>query len=149
MRLRLTQLAGPEASRWLAITGVWPHEDCLREIDSADMIVLPSTGLFEAFPYAVLEAMRAARAVVATNRGAITEMLAWNTGEPCGIVVPPSNVGALHAALARLFDDLDERRILGERGRKRVLYHYLAGKIVARLKEVWFSGAAPEFVTLK
>jgi len=48
--------------------------------------VLPSHT--EAFPFVVLEAMALGKAIVATDVGAIPEMLAWE----CGILVKPKDV---------------------------------------------------------
>jgi glycosyltransferase involved in cell wall biosynthesis len=139
MRRRLIEVSGADHAVWLSILGAQGYEYCMQKIDQSDVLVLPSTGLFEAFPYAILEAMRAARPVVATSRGAIPEMLAHDSEEPCGIVVKPGDVTALSGALERLIKRSDERAVLAQNGRKRLESLYLADRVLVQLKRIWFS----------
>ena len=80
-----------------------------------DLFVLPS--LWEGLPNAVLEAMAARRAVVATRVDGTPEAVA--EGET-GLLVPPRDTAALADAITRLLDDPDLRARYGAAGRRRV-----------------------------
>jgi glycosyltransferase involved in cell wall biosynthesis len=94
----------------LTMTGFDP--DARGVLEGFDVFVLPS--LFESFPLSVLEAMLAARPVVASDVGSVAEAVI--DGET-GLLVPPGDASALVAALRRLLDDPELRRRMGERGR--------------------------------
>jgi glycosyltransferase involved in cell wall biosynthesis len=74
----------------------------------ADVVVLPS--LSEGMSNAVMEAMAAARPIVATHVGGTPELLCGR-----GILVPPSDSLALSAAIEQLLADPDHAAVLGER----------------------------------
>lgn len=81
----------------------------------ADLFVLPS--LYEGLPVSVLEAMAARRPVVATAIGGTDEAVAH---ERTGLLVPPSDSGALAAAIRRLRSDPALAERLAAAGRERV-----------------------------
>ena len=79
--------------------------------DAADMVVLPSVARTETFGVVQVEAMAAGRPVVSTD---LPTGVPWvNQDGVSGLVVPPRNVPALAAALARLGADEALRRRLG------------------------------------
>jgi glycosyltransferase involved in cell wall biosynthesis len=84
----------------------------------ADILVLPSHA--EGLAMAVLEGLSHGLAVVTTAVGAHDEVIEPDVS---GILVPPGNVAALAAALARVIDD-DELRTRLQRGARA---RYLAG----------------------
>ncbi|UJR79239.1 glycosyltransferase family 4 protein [Sandaracinus amylolyticus] len=84
-------ITGDEKARWLAAA------DALV----APSIVLPS-GRTEGAPTALIEAMNAALPVIASDVGGARELV---THEHDGLLVPPDDVWALRAAIARLRDD--------------------------------------------
>jgi glycosyltransferase involved in cell wall biosynthesis len=91
----------------------WVGPDRVAELmASADILVLPSFS--ENLPVAIIEAMAAGVAVVATPVGAVEDIIA--DGET-GLLVPPGDVDALTAALHRLVDDPALRERLGTAGR--------------------------------
>lgn len=97
--------------------GVTAGSEQLRELYAeADVFALPTRA--DAVPWAVLEAMAAGLPVVASEVGAIPELL----GES-GETVPPGDAAALAAALRRLGDP-ERRRRLGEAARERVHENY-------------------------
>jgi glycosyltransferase involved in cell wall biosynthesis len=81
----------------------------------ADLFVLPS--LYEGLPVSVLEAMAARRPVVATAIGGTDEAV---THELTGLLVPPSDPGALASAIRRLRSDPALAGRLAAAGRERV-----------------------------
>jgi glycosyltransferase involved in cell wall biosynthesis len=84
-------------------------------LDASDVFVLPS--LWEAMPFALLEAMAAALPVVATAVAGVPELVV--EGET-GFLVAPADVLALERALVRTLQLPDSGRELGIAGRQRV-----------------------------
>jgi glycosyltransferase involved in cell wall biosynthesis len=80
----------------------------------ADVWVMPS--LSEGLPLALLEAMFAGKAIVASAVGGIPEVI---TTERDGLLVPASDPPALAAALARLLTNPDLRATLGQAAKRR------------------------------
>jgi glycosyltransferase involved in cell wall biosynthesis len=93
----------------------------------ADVFVLPS--LSEGLPLALVEAMLAARPIVATAVGEIPVVL---DEERAGVVVPPADAAALARALATLIDDPGHARALGAAAARRAQAEYTADRMVER-----------------
>jgi glycosyltransferase involved in cell wall biosynthesis len=102
-----------------------------------DICVLPS--FVEGMPMTVLEAMAAAKPVIATGVGQIPELV---ESETSGLLVDPGNIDQLSGALAKLLADPTIGWKMGEQGRQRArkffsadtmargylaLYHQLVG----------------------
>jgi len=85
------------------------HDDVGWWMSAGDLFVLPS--LSEGLPTVVCEAMNCGRPVVATAVDGTPEIV--RDGET-GILVPPSEPAALADALARILDDPDLARRMGE-----------------------------------
>ena len=81
-----------------------------------DLFVLPS--LWEGLPLSLVLAMGAALPVVATAVAGVPEVVQHDA---TGLLVPPSDVAALAAALARLTASSEDRQRLGAAGRASVL----------------------------
>jgi glycosyltransferase involved in cell wall biosynthesis len=91
-----------------------------------DLVVLPS--LVEGMPLAVLEAMAAGRAVVATRIGGTDEVV---VDGGTGILVPPADAPALAAAIRDLLADRERMQRLGAAGRERVRSEFSVERMVA------------------
>jgi glycogen(starch) synthase len=92
--------------------GALPHNEMLRLIGAADVIVVPSR--FEGFGIAALEGMALGRAVVATTAGGLPETLG-DAGVLVGVQDPPG----LASAIEQLLVDPERRARLGELARAR------------------------------
>jgi len=103
------------------------RSDVAAVLAAADAFVLPS--LSEGLPLALLEAMFAARPIVATDVGDVGVALA--RGE-AGLLVEPGNAAALAAALDRLLRDPGHARELGERAARRAAADYDVSHMVRR-----------------
>jgi len=97
-----------------------------------DVFVLPS--LDEGLPLVVLEAMAAARAVVATHVGGTSEALRHSID---GLVVPPADLNALGEAMALLARDPAMRRRMALSGRQRVQDDFSIQRVAGEVIEVY------------
>jgi len=102
-----------EVRHALVLLGV--RSDVPALLARADLFVQPSDS--EGMSNAVLEAMAAGRAVVATAVGGNPEVVQDGA---TGILVPPGDPAALAQAAIELLGDPDRRRSLGARGSDRV-----------------------------
>jgi glycosyltransferase involved in cell wall biosynthesis len=93
---------------------------------SLDMVVLPS--FKEAMPMCLLEALAAARPVVATAVGAVPTVVIPGV---TGLLCEPGDANALSAAILRLLRDPELGRTLGNHGRAHVARNF-AAEVVGR-----------------
>jgi glycosyltransferase involved in cell wall biosynthesis len=96
------------------------RSDIPAVLDALDIFVMPST-LPDPFPTSVLEAMAAARPIVANAHGGSVEML---THEVTALLVPPGQPAAMAHAVERLLDDPEERRRFGDGAKERLVTHF-------------------------
>lgn len=97
-----------------------------------DVFILPSRN--EGFPLALLEALLAGTAVVASDVGSVAEVI--QDGET-GLLVPPEDDMALAVALRRLLTDPELGRRMGERGRQTVLDHFTADHMARAFESLY------------
>jgi glycosyltransferase involved in cell wall biosynthesis len=110
-----------------------PWSDNAREIfDEIDIFVLPSRN--EGFPLAIVEAMLAARPVVATDVGSVREAVEHGK---TGLVVAVDDVLALREGIARLARDPDLRQQMGEAGRTRALGRFTAAAMAREFERLY------------
>jgi glycosyltransferase involved in cell wall biosynthesis len=107
-------------------------DDPRSYLSTCDVFAFPSR--FEGFPLAVLEALLARSAVVATDVGSVTE--AVRDGET-GLLVPAEDPIALAAAIRGLLADEGLRRRLGERGRELVLERFTADHMARAFESLY------------
>jgi glycosyltransferase involved in cell wall biosynthesis len=93
----------------------------------ADVFVLPS--LSEGVPLALLEAMLAARPIVASAVGEVSTVLG---GGEAGVLVPPAEPAALAGALADILTDPVHARRLGAAAAARAAEEYTLARMVER-----------------
>lgn len=91
------------------------RRDVERVMAAANVFVLPS--LWEGMSNAILEAMAAARPVIATSVDGNSEEVA---DKETGLLVPPADAPALAEAILRLARDPERATRLGRAGRRRV-----------------------------
>lgn len=99
-----------------------------------DLVVLPS--LWEGLPNAVIEAMAARRAVVATDVDGTPEVAIDGR---TALLVPPRDPAALAAGMARLLDDAALRQRLGRAGRERVEREFALARMIEQTSQVYAS----------
>ncbi|MDQ7007541.1 MAG: glycosyltransferase [Acidobacteriota bacterium] len=99
---------------------------------AADLFVLPSRS--EGMSNALLEAMAAGKAIVATDVGGARECLA---GGACGVIVPSEDALALGRAIGDLLADPGRAKILAEAARRRAVAEYALDRMVARTEDLY------------
>ncbi len=106
--------------------------DIANILAAADVFVLPS--LSEGLPLALLEAMFAARPIVASAVGDVPVALA---GGAAGLLVPPGDPAALAAAIHRLLAQPFEAQQLRHTAQARAAAEYGIGRMVQRYAELY------------
>jgi glycosyltransferase involved in cell wall biosynthesis len=114
----------------VAFLGRVDDESLAREYERCTAFVMPSRD--EGFGFVFVEAMRAARACVA-SRGAASEIVV--DGES-GLVVSPGDRGELTRAIVRLLADGVEADRMGARGRQRFLREFTDGHFRQRFMAI-------------
>jgi glycosyltransferase involved in cell wall biosynthesis len=105
--------------------------DPLRLLSGFDMFVLPS--LWEGLPIALLEGMSAGLPPIGTSVAGIEEVIEHNRS---GLLVPPSDAGALAHAMLRLAADPAMRRLLGDGATRRIAQQFSSDAIAAAYRAV-------------
>jgi glycosyltransferase involved in cell wall biosynthesis len=158
----LATLRGEGQPRWrLAIAGRGGEEDALRRfaaengiadrlhllgyradipdlLAAADVYSMPSRS--EGLPLALIEAMFAARPVVASAVGGIPDVV--TSGEH-GLLVPPDDVPRLAGALATLLGSPAERRDLAAAARRRAEQDFGVERMAERYERLYGTARGP------
>jgi len=100
-RRQLHQLAGNDPD--IVFAGGYNHRSAMKLLHELDAVVVPSRW-YENSPRVILEAFAAARPVVATNLGGISEVV---HAEKNGLLFERSNVDDLARQMQRLLDNPD------------------------------------------
>lgn len=101
--------------------------DVRPALAAMDIFVLPSVPRSEGAPTVILEAMLMGLAVIATDVGAVREVVEDSV---TGYVVPPEDPQAIAKAALRLLRDDDLRARMGRAGRKRAVERFSVERCV-------------------
>ena len=141
VRLTLVDSADSEAQKWatelgcrerLELAGRVPQDELIRLYRSATVVVVPSR--YEGFGLPAAEAMACGTPVVATNAGALAEVMATGRGGP---TVQRDDAAALAEAVSGLLAAPDRRAQLGEEARDRIVEAYAWPSIARRTADVY------------
>jgi phosphatidyl-myo-inositol dimannoside synthase len=127
---RQTETAG--LAERVVFTGRIPEAQKVAHYRLADVFLFPSE--LEGFGLAVGEAMSCGLPVVASDRGALPELVIDGEG---GVVCPAADREALAAATLRLLDDPDLRRRFGAFNRERVSHQFRWPRAARRVLEIY------------
>lgn len=97
-----------------------------------DVLVMPSRS--EGFPLAMVEAMLAARPVIATRVGSMPEAV---IDGQTGLLIEKNDVAGLVVALYQLRDRPDLRRQFGQQARDRAVAHYTVTAMTTQYQHLW------------
>jgi glycosyltransferase involved in cell wall biosynthesis len=103
-----------------------------RLLAAADVVILPS--LFEGLPLSAIEALAAARPLVATDVAGTREVV---INEQTGLLVPPADSSALATAIRRVLREPQLGRRLGINGRAWVETNFDVKKQIAETVDVY------------
>lgn len=129
-QVRLLELGGQ-----VELTGSLDEDGVRAALQMAEVFVLPTSGPGEGSPVAVLEAMSAGLAIVASDVGGLREMV----GEAEGVIVPTGDAVALCEALVELARESERRRAMGRASRERALREFDVDAVARRLVGYFFS----------
>ena len=121
------------APRNLRFLGQLPHKEAMQCMAHCDLFVLPS--YTEGFPNVVVEAMALGRPIIATDVGAIPEMLE----DDAGLLVKSRDTGALAEALDRVMHDEELRHRIAGQARARANALYTIDVVFEAYQRVWHS----------
>lgn len=109
------------------------NQDTLRDLyRESDVLALASFA--EGLPVVLMEAMAMQIPCVASSVNGIPEII---TDETDGLLMPPGDADALADAIGRLMDDVDLRRVLGEKARLKVLEKFNLQRNTEHLADVF------------
>jgi glycosyltransferase involved in cell wall biosynthesis len=111
-------------------TGWW--HDVAGAMSDFDVVALSSRN--EGTPVALIEALAAARPVVATNVGGVPHVVIDGVN---GLLVPPNDPDALGSALEALLRDPERRRRFGRTGREHVVARFGSELFVAEISQLY------------
>ena len=133
---------GPERKKLESLTGELQLRDVVhfaglcpdvREwVRSFDVLLL--TSICEAFPVSLLEAMACGKPVIATNVGAIPEMIV--PGQT-GFLIQPRDHAGVADAICNLLRDPAAARAMGRRGRRHVENHFSLDSMVRGYEDLF------------
>jgi glycosyltransferase involved in cell wall biosynthesis len=123
--LRLASTTGVASS--VIFAGSVPESEKPSYYGAADLFLLST--LYEAFGLVLVEAMAAAKCVIASKTGAVPEIV---QDQVTGFVFPPGRVQDLAVLVLRALEDDTLRTEMGLRGRERALANYSWDRITER-----------------
>lgn len=101
--------------------------------DSCDIAVIPSTEP-EPFGMVALEAMAAAKPIIAAKHGGLAEIV---VGGKTGLLFAPSNAVALGEAIKQLAADAPLRKIMGDAGQARYSNEFTLNRHVENMTKIY------------
>jgi glycosyltransferase involved in cell wall biosynthesis len=136
------RLRGMACGAQVRLLGIISGDDKEQALRAADCLVLPSHN--EGLPMAVLEGMAYGLPVIATQVGAIPELITEGVE---GFLVKPRDVQALADHMLRVERNPELRNRMGQAARRRVEEHYTVEAMANRLMGVYESALRARQVT--
>jgi glycosyltransferase involved in cell wall biosynthesis len=134
---KLIKLASKKVGggEWLKFMGVKGKTEVLEIMQRSHLLLLPS--YTEGFPNVILEAMACGCPVIATDVGAIPDMLDIQTKNPSGICLPTRDIMRLKEAIEILLNDSLKRHLMAQFGKNKVLSNYTMSHIFNEYLKLW------------
>ena len=121
----------------IEFTGVLNKDAVLEYMRVASVLVLPSYS--EGFPNVIIEAMAMGCPIIATNVGAIPDMLDINSEYPSGIVVEPKDIISLADSIRIILTDKHLANTFSRNALLKVKEKYTLSKVTMEYEEIWKS----------
>lgn len=115
----------------ITFTGEIVGKTLIELYQNSDIFVLPSHA--EGMPLVLLEAMSVELACIATDVGAIPEVLTASGG----IIIPPKDIEALKNAMLQLVGESEIQNRMGKENRKKIEENYSFGNVAEKMKLVY------------
>ena len=128
-----------DSTEWLTFVGEVEQDVVLEELYKADLFVFPSYS--EGFPNVILEAMACGCPIVASNVGAIPEMLDID-GDACGVCFQSRDTNEVYKAVTSLIEDEELKSLYSNRALKRVNMLYSMPQVWKQIESIWKNEAA-------
>ena len=132
LRPKFEASVAPSARAHVHFLGHVPSADLPRWYATGDLFVSPASGN-ESFGIVLLEAMAAARPVVASDIPGYRSVVVPDVN---GVLFPPGDVEALARTVSRLAEDPERRLLMAGRGRARAL-EFAWPRVTDRLESVY------------
>lgn len=113
--------------------GFRPHGECMRVLDGANFLVMPSIG-YETFGLTIIEAFSQGKPVIASNLGAMADLVIDNK---TGLLFNPGNPNDLGDKVRWLWENPDECKRLGQNARREYEAKYTPEKNYEMLMEIY------------
>jgi starch synthase len=107
-------------------------EELVRWYQKASVFVMPS--LSESFPMVSIESLACGTPVVASNVGAVPEVI---RNYQNGVLIPPNDPAKLADAIQYLLDNADVRLKFGKEGRKWIVQNFSSEVVIDRLVRIY------------
>lgn len=133
-RARLERMAREIDPLRFTFTGAVPREELPRYYAATDIFVLPSLSRLEAFGIVGLESMASGKPVILSTIPGVSEVI--TPGEE-GVLFNSSSSTDLGRKIMHLHHHPEVRRMMGERGRTRVVRDYSMTAIARQVEEVY------------
>lgn len=114
--------------RNISFLGHLPDEDKVALLTLCHGVVFPSHLRSEAFGLSLLEGAMYGKPMISCEIGTGTTFI--NIGDETGLVVPPSDPGALRQAMRSLWENADEAAQMGQRAEARYWKYFTAEQMV-------------------
>ncbi len=116
----------------IRFSGAMTQEELAGEYANADILIHPS--IEEVTPLVIMEAMASGIPIIATDTGAVSEIVNNNV---TGFLVEPRNPEQIAVYLKKLTDDSEMRRKMGIEGRLHICKNYDISILNRRLEEIF------------
>lgn len=118
----------------VTFAGRLPDEDLADYYRMADVTVLPSVTMGEAFGLVLLESLASETPVIASDLPGVRTVVSHGVD---GLLVPPGDPPALADALRRVLADEASRQAMGRAGRAKVVRRYDWEQVGGRLEAIY------------
>jgi len=132
--MKLIGTLSKKTNHEITYLGKVPINELIGWYQKASMVILPS--IYESFPMVTMESLACGTPVVASNVGAIPEVVRDYEN---GLLVPPNNPTKLAEAIQYLLDNGSVRKEFGRKGREWIVKNFSSDIVIERLIQIYHS----------